>query len=499
MVLKWLGGGKLDHPMVDEKGAKEVLASLPQDDAAKAVEEICHWIESVISTEGFKTERRAELILQLDEAAQAAQQKLARDYLSTPNMSKFQEGRLRTALSALSSDLATAYSACFDQIAADSGSAGRLKPQMPLLATRAVRSRATQLKWRYMHYEMGGAGVWEAFGKTYRFAESKKLQRENVSPYPRMNLTTSAEREFVKALMLAASSPDCLMPVEIELAERIIANVSGSFLISDVHQPQSTYNWIDLGGASPPKRLTQTPPASPGLRYFAAGAANDKVEGWIRVTQGGAVPTDLNLGGTYEASRVLDVLRHLKANWAATPPVRKHDRYEVEHRLSVVNGFAGVRARVQDGASGPSPETWTTRNISSGGIGAVAGKAHGDWLGIGRLVGLSVEGGSGGCSVGMVRRCNRGEQREMFVGVRTYAKTAFPIQLGGIEPPEALLLSDGSSFKDEALICLREGGFDQRVSPTMSIEGRNYLLVPVERLAGGEDFEIARYRAMQQS
>ena len=88
MVLKWLGGGKLDHPLADEKGAKEVLAAVPQGDAAKALEELRHWVESVVTTGGFKAERRAELILQLDDAAQVHQQKLSREYLSTPGLSK---------------------------------------------------------------------------------------------------------------------------------------------------------------------------------------------------------------------------------------------------------------------------------------------------------------------------------------------------------------------------------------------------------------------------
>ena len=499
MVMKWLGGGKVDHPLADEKGVKEVLAAVPQDDSAKALEELRHWIESVMTTEGFKTERRAELVLLLDETAQAHQHKLARDYVVTPGLSKFQEARLWGALSVFWNDLAAAYVSCLEQIAVDPGSAGRLKAQLPLLVTRSVRACAAHLKWGYMHYESGGPPVWQNLAKAYRFAEGKKIQKESVSPYPRMSLATSAEREFTKALMLAASSPDSLMPVEIELAERVIAHLAGLFVISDAHQPKSTHNWFDLSGSLPPQRLTQAPPAGPSLRFFAAGAANEKLEGMIRVAQGGALPTDLNLGGTYEPSKVLRVLRHLQANWAATPPVRKYDRYEVEHRLSVVNGFAGVRARVQDGVSNGHAETWLTRNISSGGIGAAVGKAQSDWVGIGRLVGLSVEGGSGGCSVGMVRRCSRGRQRELFVGLRTFAKTAFAVSLGGVDPPEAMYLSDGGAPGEDTLVCLREGGYDARVSPIMALDGRTYLLVPVEVVESGEDFEIARYRAMQQA
>jgi len=500
MVVKWLGGSKPDHPMADEKGARDVLASLPKGDAAQAIVDIRHWLESVTATEGFKPERRAELFLLLDEAAQVHQRKLARDYLVSPRATKFQEVRLRQALSGLWADLATTYATLLEQIAADSGTAGRLKAQLPLLCVRAVRALAAQLKWQYMHYEPGEAAVWQALGKVYRFAEAKKVHREAVPLYPGVPMSSSTEREFMKTLMLAASSPDCLMPLDIELAEWIIAHFSTSFLISEVHQPQVTYNWIDLSGGAPPKRLTDAPPASPGLRFFAPGVANEQLDTLIGVLEKGAVPADLNLGGTYEAARVIAVLRHLKLYWAATPPVRKFDRYGVKHRLTVVNGLDAIFARVLGSSAQAGAETWVTENISSGGVGAVVSGAQGDWLGIGKLVGLSVEGGSGTWSVGVVRRCHRlPQQQQVSVGVRTFAKSAYAVTLGGGVEQFALVVADGPALGEEVLICMRDGTFDKRVSPTMAHEGHKYLLIPVEVSETGADFEVARYRVLQQS
>jgi hypothetical protein len=498
MALKWLGGGKPDHPLADDKGAKEVLSALPPNDPAKAIQEIRDLIESVIGTVGFKGERRGEVILLLDETAQAHQRKLARDYLSNPRLPKFQEGRMWGALFGLWKDLASAYAACLTQFALDPGSVGKLKAQLPLFCVRAVRAVAAQLKWHYMHYEQGDAAVWQALGKMYRFAEDRKVHRESVQVYAGVPVNSSAEREFMKALMLAASSPDCLMPLDIELAERVVAHFSAAFLISNTHQPQATYNWVDLGSGVPPKRLTQTPPASPGLRFFAAGAAIGQLDNMIRVVESGAVPADLNLGGTYEPQKVLAVLQHLKLYWAATPPVRKNDRYAVKHRLTVINSFEGILARLKDGGD-TAAESWITENISAGGIGAVLDKAQGDWLRIGKLVGLSVEGGSGACSVGMVRRCSRLPQQQSSVGIRTFAKESFAVTLGGREGSDALLLNDGRVLKEEALICQREGAFDKRASPTLAFEGHTYLLIPVAVSVTGEDFELARYKVMQQS
>jgi hypothetical protein len=362
-----------------------------------------------------------------------------------------------------------------------------------------VRALAAQLKWHYLHYEPSGAAAWAPLVKAYSFAEAKKIQRDSVAIYPRGPVASSAEREFTKALMLAASSPDCLMPLEIDLAERIVAHLSAAFVIANVHQPQSTHNWVDLASGAPPKRLTQAPPASAGLRFFSAGTAHASLDAMIRVAESGALPSDLGLGTACEPARLLAVLRHLKTYWSATPPVRKHDRYEVKHRLNVVNGLAGVLARLQEGAANGNTDTWVTENISAGGIGAIAGKMQGDWLGIGRLVGLSVEGGSSACSVGTVRRCNRLPDKQSSVGVRTFAKESFPIALEGGTEHDALLLNDGRALKDEVFICMREGAFDKRASPTIAFDGNNYLLMPLAVSETGIDFEVVRYRVMQQA
>jgi hypothetical protein len=494
MALKLFGGGKPDHPLADEKGAKETLATLPANDPFKCIEEIRHWIESTLATEGFKPDRRAEIVLLLDETAQAHHRKLQRDYLANPNLPKFQEQRLWSALFGLWKDLARAYVTCLGQLATDPG---KLKPQMPLVTVRAVRAIAAQMKWHFMHYEPAEAGTWGNLSKVYRFAEERKLAKEAAAVYPGVPVNSTAEREFMKALMLAASSPDCLRTVDIELAERLVAHLSGSFLISNAHVPQQTYYWIDLAADMPPKRLTQQPPPpAPTQRFFAAGAALAQLDQIIKMVESGAVPSDLNLGGTYEPEKLLGVLRHLKMYWATTPPVRKHDRYSVQHKINVVNGFKGVLGKLQGGANGA--ESWAIDNISAGGIGAAVEK-QADWLRIGKLVGVQVEGGSGSLSVGIVRRCNKLTKQQSSVGLQTFAKETYAVQLGGADARDALLLNDGKALKEEVLLCMQEGGFNRRVSPSLTFEQQSYLLIPNELVESGEEFELARYRVMQQS
>jgi len=380
-----------------------------------------------------------------------------------------------------------------------------MKAILPFASARAVQAAAARLKWHYLRYEQAETDAWEGIVKSYQFAEDHKLGRENVAAQAAAH-ATSVEREFVKALMLAASSPDCLLPREIELAERIIGYVGGDFVLSKAHQPRVTYYHMDLARGAPPRRLTDTPPTSPKARFFAAGAAEARLDELIRVAERGGVPSALNLGDDWESATVLRLLRHLKTCWAATPPVRKHDRHAVKHRVSVIHDFAGVLASVRQGAidaldpaAGAGTESWMTENISAGGMGLVPGKDHGDWLRVGRLLGVRVEGGSGSCAAGIIRRCSR-LQQQVSVGIRTLAKETFAVTLDGLASPEALLLlNDGGHAMDEALVCLAEGAYNPRVSAKLQFNGKAYLLMPQELCETGEDFELARYRVMQQS
>jgi len=97
-VISLFGGKKPNHPMADIKEARKLLEELPTSDAFKCADELTHWLESVMAEEGFKPEYRAQLIQLLDETAQIHLRKLARDYMASPRLAKFQEIRLWKAI-----------------------------------------------------------------------------------------------------------------------------------------------------------------------------------------------------------------------------------------------------------------------------------------------------------------------------------------------------------------------------------------------------------------
>ena len=499
-MISLFGSKNPDHPMADIKEASKILEELPTNDAFKCADELTHWLESVVAAEGFKAEYRAQLIQLLDETAQTHLRKLARDYLVSPRLARYQEIRLWTAIHEYWRQSALAYASCIDLYAGGAKGADALKGSMPLLLARALRALGTQMKWMYVRYGPMDPSVWGVVAKVYALAEKRKLAHSAVTVYPGIPGDSTPEREFLKAVMLSASSPDSLLPLEVELCERLIAHFSASFTLRLDLQPDIAY-WIDLATSQAPLRLARPPQHAPTLRFFAAGKALEDLENLIAAVRAtGSVPSQVNLGGTYPAETVLDVLDHLALYWSPKPPERKHQRHRVKSRLNVTHGYDGVLA-VLGGSGTPDTsgaETWIVENVSAGGFGAGIPEIKGDWLKIGCLLGLQPEGGDNWV-LGVIRRLQREIPQKGSVGIQTIAKSAQLVQLslsGGAGGETGILLGDAGESPGEARVLLRAGVF----VPGQNMEYRKgelaCLLMPQGVIDSGEEYEVVKFREM---
>ncbi len=499
-MISLFGSKKPDHPMVDIKEARRILGELPTNDAFKCVDELTHWLASVVAEEGFKPEYRAQLIQLLDETAQTHVRKLARDYMVSPRLARYQEIRLWTAIHEYWRQAALAYASCIDLYATGAKGADALKGSMPLLLVRALRALAAQMKWTYVRYGPMDESVWGVIAKIYALAETRKFAQSVVPVYPGIPGEATPEQEFLKALMLSASSPDSLLPQELELCERLIAHFSASFTLRLELQPDIAH-WIDLATSNAPLRLARPPQHAPTLRFFAAGRALEDLEALINtVKKTGSVPTLVNLGGTYPADSVLDVLNHLALYWSPKPPERKHQRHRVKSRLNVTHGYDGVLAALgrSTASDAAGAETWIVENVSAGGFGAGIPEIKGEWLKIGCLLGLQPEGGDNWV-LGVIRRLRREIPQKGSVGIQTIAKSAQMVQLslgGGAGGETGVLISDGSESPGEVRVLLRPGVF----VPGQNMEYRKgdltCLLMPQGVVDSGEEYELVRFREM---
>ena len=498
-MLNLFGGPKSDHPMADLKEAKRLLEETQSTEAYKALDELGHWLESVRGAEGFKPEHTAQVTLLIDEASQPHVRKLQRDYISNPRQSRFQEQRLWGAIHGYWKQAAQSFVAVIDLHASGVKGADALKNSLPLLTVRALRALAAQMKWAYLRYGPFDETLWAVVAKVYAAAESRKITLTKVAAYPGAPVDSNAEQEFLRAVMLASSSPDSMLPLEIEIAERLIANFSASFKVTPDQQPDIAH-WIDLASAQPPLRLARPPKHAPTLRFFAAGKATQDMEQLIQtISSSGAVPSSLNLGGGYEPAVVIEVLRHLTLYWSPKPPERQYPRHRVKSRLNVTSGFQGVYSALEPSASLDFDqgriENWIVEDVSAGGFGASIPQLKGEWLKLGSLVGLQPEGGDNWI-IGVIRRLNRDTPQQGSVGIQSLAMTAVPVKLsmaGVVEP--AVLLSY-SIDAVEVQFLLKAGVHAQGQNYEFDREDKSVVLMQAAVVEQGEDYELLKAKQM---
>ena len=499
-MLKLFGAGAPAHPMRNPKEARRILEALPAGDVA-ALGELAHWQESVSAAEGFKAAERIPLVLSIDEAAQPRLRKLAREYFGAARPSRFQENRLWTQLHEYWKQAGLACGRAIDH-AVQAPKTLDAKT-LPLVAARALRSLAQQIKWQHMRYGPIDPAVWGILNNVYALCEARGIAETQLTLYmgaaQGASPQTSPRLEFLKAVMFSASSPDCLLAPKVELAERLIGDLAASFTLASAPAAGLLY-WIDITRPMPPLRLVKPPPPAAGLRCFGPGNALTALHAHIqRIETTQQVPA--SLAPTQDPEMALEVLRHLATVWSPEAPERKHARHNVKSRLSIAHGFEGLVEALGGAGSldfdQKSAENWVVENVSAGGFGAVVPQIKSDWLRVGALLAMQPDGGANWI-VGAVRRMNRISSQEARVGIQTLSRAPRLAQfrIRGMGEQTGVLLPAAVLGSGEVSIALRPGVYPPGQNLESEIDGRQHVYMPQGIDERGEDYEIIRFRAM---
>jgi len=484
-MLNLFTGGKADHPMANPKEARRILDTLPAQEL-KALEELAHWHESVSTVAGFKPAERLQLTGALDEAAQPRLRKLARDYFGAARPSRYQENLLWTQIHGYWRQAGLAWARSVDAFLQAADARG-----LATAAVRALRALAQQIKWQHLRYGPIDPQVWGVINNVFAAAEARDV--------------ADARTEFLKVAMFSASSPDGLLPAEIELAEKLVSELAGSFVIANAPLSDAKGEllyWTDLAQPMAPVRMARPPKPAPTLRHFGPGAGIARVQAIVkRLEATGQVPSDLNLPGA-DPEAVLEVLRHVALYWAPEPPARQHPRHSVKSRLAIAHGFDGVVEAL--GGTGGSldfdakgAESWIVDNVSAGGIGAVVPQIKGDWLRVGTLLAMQPDGGANWV-VGMVRRVSRTSTQEARVGIQTLSRApaVARFSLRGAGEHVGVLLPSPVLGSGETSIALRAGIYAQGQNLETELQGKQHVFLPQGSPESGEDYELVRFRGM---
>ena len=476
-----------DHPLADPKETKEALAALVGADAHTYVDEVCAWLQSLGTAETLRLERRAELALQLDEASASHARRLAREYLTSAH-SRSREFRLWQSGTRYWAALIAAYEEVLTRADAAKNS---LKPFQPLLHARMLHAYGAALKWGQFRYGPIDPNIWSDAGRLYLAAG--KLASQPLTLYEGWP-ATSVAGEYLKLLVFHASSMSNLLPLEIELAERLIAHFLPMFVLTHEARPENVY-WVDACKPLPPSRLLKQPQPSPTLRYFSTGAAQSSIEVLRgRIHQTREIPSNLPLGGQYPPEVVVKVLDHLAQSCAPNPPERSHDRQRIKSLLAVIHGFAEIRLRLGGDDGTQEGETWVAEDVSIGGFGAQVSLVNNEWLKVGVFVGMRPEG-SEHWLVGIVRRFSRETQGVGSVGVETLGRAprAATLECTGARHP-CVLLDAGLGIGEETLVLLPSAAWEDYMPAVVSCEGLQAKLTPRLVVLHADDYTVGRYR-----
>ena len=505
-MLAGLFGKKSDHPLANLKSAQQVLDDVPKNDALKALQELGSWVESLRDhADEFRLDHQVAVLRLLDEAAQPHVRKLLRDYFSLQPLNKFQENRAWTVLNDFFALSEHSYVNVLALCRKGDRNAAMVKPQLALLAARGVVAAANRLKLAAVRYALTDPALWSHFAEIYSYAEAQKILDEPVSLYPGTGINTSVKREFAAVMLWYSVGAGSLSPLHIHITERLLAYLNKYLSVGA--QAEEGSQWvINLVQPTPPMRLNTETTIHPSLRFIGVNGVEEALNNLVKSLEKGILPQDLNFGGAiYEAELVCEVARQLLARCILPPPTRRNARRKLKVNLHVANGFFKLVENTDIGLnfSNEANDVWEVEDISATGFRSVASPAALEKIKIGSLIGSKPENMES-WGVGIVRRLSRDTQNNLHIGVEILANQVSGVSLGARdrvgadEDNLALYLNKPNDNSGEAWLLMKPGAFLSNRSFNMGLGDKTFLLLPLGLVESGEDYDLARYRKMEQ-
>lgn len=510
---------QFDHPLANLKSARKLLDNLPKDDASKLLLEISHWAEAATEPANeFKLSHQHALLRLLDETAHPYLAKVISEYFSVQPLNAFHSNRLWKALDEYCTRIGNAYLSVLRNFRDGIKKSTAIKPDVPLITARAMLAVAGRLKcaaWRYAAVE---PQLWSNLAELYALAETQQYLEEPLSLYEDSTAKVSVQGVFAAALMWQACANGPLGPLQTHIAERLVMQLSEYFSIHGQYVPSSLLAF-DLRRSNPPRRLDGEATVHSALRFIGVSEVPRHLNGLVRSLENGSVPGSaiknsgkpkINPGEAeiikeYGTAIVLEVARYLARCISATPPLRRNPRRRMSISIAVANGLSKLDELAGTGSKSifEIGERWQTEDISANGFLCILPAGRVSKLKIGELIGLQPEKVER-WGAGIVRRLGRDAQNNLLIGVEMLSNQVIGVTLhedheqriAHVGEQRALYLNKFGDENEEAWLLMRPNTFSSKRSVKMTLGDRHYLLMPLELLRRGEDYDLARYRKM---
>lgn len=499
-----LFGKKSDHPLADLKTAQQLLDDIPKTDSLKALQELIDWIESIREqANDFKLDHQWAVLRLFDQAAQPHVRKLLHDYFPLQALSKFQENRLWTLLDAFYTQSELCHYDVFTRYRDGAKGAATIKSDLPLLCARGIAANIGRLKMIAARYTLVDPTLWRHVAAYYAFAEAQGIQAESVTLYP--GVSSSVAQEFCVLVTWYGSTSGTLTPLHEHITERFFNYLGKGLQVAKSYNGNGLFAF-DTAQPTPPMRATAEATIHPALRFIEAEGMRQQLENLVKTLEKGIIPETLNLyGAKYEAELVRDIAVALMQSLILPPPTRRNPRRQIKVNLKVANGFFKMLEQTDVGLNfgADESEVWEVEDISATGFRSIVPLARAEHVKIGTLVGSRPESVSH-WGAGVVRRLSRDAQNNLHIGVEVLSSRFVGVPLsdrtrsGADAGMLGLYLNRPADTSGEAWLLMKVESFSSGRSLVMQLDDKEYLLLPIALVERGEDYDLARYRMMQQ-
>lgn len=499
-------GKRSDHPLADIKSAQELLDEIPKNDAYTVVHELSDMIESLLEqADAFKLDHQLAVLRMADEAAQLHVRKLMRDYFTVVPPQKFQENRLWNQLERYFTLAEGAYHNVLTRYLNNGRGASSIRDELAQVCARGIGALSCHLKMAAARYALVDQSSWKHLSDYYSHAELAGFRDARVPLYAGLTGTTSVAQEFGALLVWYGVSAGNLSPLREHINGCLIAHVASRFALSSQFGSGGLFVF-DLMQPTPPMRANAESTVHPGVRFVSTGDALTLLNNLLKTLDKDIVPDDIFLyGAKYDAELVGEVTRQLIDNLTLPLPMRRNPRRRINVNLKVASGFYRMLEQTDMGLNFNNDEgdLWEVEDISATGFRSVVPASHAEGIRIGSLVGSKPENVQH-WGAGIVRRLSRDDKENLHVGVEVLSNQIMGVLLfdHGFEAEEiqqiALYLNRPNDTSGEALLVMKPDTFSQNRSMNMDLNGKGYLLLPVALVESGEDYDLARFRLMEQ-
>lgn len=524
-------------PLSCLKAATAWMHELPMGDTFAAHEKIVAALGEFNEKTEPPDKARLQVLMHLDEGALELQHTLTQQYLLNPRMSRQIESRLWNAVFSFHWQMARGYH-MFIMAYVGNPNGSEIRHEIPLIAARAIRHFAMQVKWRYFRYEAVGAKLWKHVHNLYRLAEYEEFEHKSLLLYPKCTRQTTCSEEYLQLLSLAVLNTNSLFPKQIEMVDLWLDNWAASLKLERDYVPERHVFCVNLGEDKGPYRARK-PVADGMLRCWGSDGLMARVAQVREALQHGETPAKLGLGEDCRLPACLEFIERISQQWSPAGEGRvrrKQERVAKVKLIDVVKDFLEICALVKQDNEALSPkqqeeeqqvkisyeemldvrlygfvtqrtqaklnqadksksgrsaqeapyhERWLMENESSSGFGANVDSVHNDWVRLGKLVGLRPER-SHNWVIGVVRRLALLESGQRNVGIEVLAKSPVTVTLKASKPRHSGYTVNGVDAVDIVLpvsaLYLPPSGEDK--------SGVSLILDSVE-YAPGRHFELS--------